>query len=72
MRITTEQLKSLMSCETPVVGVRKLCRYGGLNYNAIRMRLAYGSSLTEDEELALGRGLKVFLWARLGWRVEKA
>ena len=71
MKITTDQLKSLMGARPSVIAVKSLCDHARVNYDNIRMRLKSGGSLTHDEELRLGCYLSSFLKEHLGWKVEE-
>ncbi len=68
MKISTDQLKSLMGARPSVVAVKSLCDYAGVNYDNIRMRLDKGQ-LRKHEEESLGQAMDMFLLEHLGWKV---
>ena len=78
MKITTDQLKSLMGAKHRDVAVKTLCDHAGakcdnerlrVKYGAVRVRLKGGGSLYPEEEEALGEALEAFLLEHLGWKV---
>ncbi len=75
MKITTDQLKSLMGAEHALIPPMTLCNIAGakrdnerlrVKYGAVRMRLKGGGSLYPEEEEALGEALASFLLEHLG------
>ena len=78
MKITTDQLKSLMGAEHALIPPMTLCNIAGakcsnerlrVKYANVRGRLKSGGSLYPEEEEALGEALASFLEEHLGWRV---